>query len=429
MPTLPKQRVLIVDDSKIVRTTIARLIRNSFDVREEPDGEAGWAALEQDPAIVVVISDLHMPKLDGFALLEKIRHASNGRLKDMPVIMISGNEDDATKKKARAAGANDFITKSTDGTEILSRIDNLLRLVQTKQDLQASQEALANTVIRDPLTGTFTPQYLATEGAKQFSHARRHNAPLSTIAFRIESHAENIQKVGKDVADQLLARVAKLVMKNLRAEDSMGRTGEASFIVIVPSTSAQQAVAFAKRLREQLEAAKVNFRDHVLRMRTSVGIASLGHDSAGSIEELMKAAVQRLERAAQGVPSVGTAPAPAPAPARAPAPVPAPVAAAAQAAPSLGMPSFDFLDAPAAPAPAPAAAAPAASAALAHPGGIPPEIEKAVETFEYANVEQLGDASAEVLRRVLPFLHAACRRLQIDLPVDRILGAIKSRRK
>jgi two-component system, cell cycle response regulator len=381
MADASKQRVLIVDDSKIVRTTIARLIRTTFDVREEADGEAGWAALEADPSIAVVISDLHMPKLDGFGLIEKIRGASNGRIKDMPVIMISGNEDDATKKKARAAGANDFITKSTDGTEILSRIDNLLRLVQTKQDLHASQEALANTVIRDPLTGTFTPQYLATEGAKHFSHARRHGSALSAIAFRIESHPENVQKVGKDVADQLLARVAKLVLKNLRTEDSMGRTGEASFVVLSPSTSAQQAVAFAKRLRDQLEAAKVNFRDHVLRMRTSVGIASLGHDSAASIEELMKAAVQRLERSAQGAPSIAD-------PQEAPTPPPAPAKSA----------------------------------------GLPPEIEKAVETLEYANVERLGDNSAEVLRRVLPFLHAACRRLQIELPVDQILKALKSRR-
>jgi diguanylate cyclase (GGDEF)-like protein len=387
MANAPKQRVLIVDDSKIVRTTIARLIRSSFDVREEPDGEAGWAALESDTAIVVVISDLHMPKLDGFGLIEKIRGASNARVKDMPVIMISGNEDDATKKKARAAGANDFITKSTDGTEILSRIDNLLRLVQTKQDLQASQEALANTVIRDPLTGTFTPQYLATEGAKHFSHARRHGSALSTIAFRIESYTENVQKVGKDVADQLLARVAKLVLKNLRAEDSMGRTGEATFLVVSPSTSAQQAVAFAKRLRDQLDAAKVNFRDHVLRMRASVGIASLGHDSAASIEELMKAAVQRMERAAQGVPSIADSEEPAPAPVRAPAPAAPP------------------------------------------PAGLPDEIEKAVQAFEYANVERLGEGSAEVLRRVLPFLHAACRRLQIELPVDKILEALKSRRR
>lgn len=373
-----KQRVLIIDDSKIVRTTIARLIRTSFDVREEADGEAGWTALEGDPSIVVVISDLHMPKMDGFALLEKIRAASSARVRDMPVIMISGNEDDATKKKARAAGANDFITKSTDGTEILSRIDNLLRLVQTKQDLDASREAIANTVTRDPLTGTFTPHYLATEGGKLFSHARRHGSALSAICFRIDSHAENVQKVGKDVAGQLLARVAKLVMNNLRAEDSMGRTGESTFLVLSPSTSGQQAAAFAKRLRDQLEAAKVNFREHVLRMRTSVGIASLGNDTANSIEELMKAAAQRLERAAQ-----------------------------------QGVPSLAGLEEP----------APAKLAAL------PEEIDKAVQAFEYANVEKLGEGAAEVLRRLLPFLHAACRRLQVELPVDKILEALKARRK
>jgi diguanylate cyclase (GGDEF)-like protein len=378
MPNPSKQRVLIVDDSKIVRTTIARLIRTSFDVREEADGEAGWAALEADPSIVVVISDLHMPKMDGFALLERIRSAPTARIKDMPVIMISGNEDDAIKKKARAAGANDFITKSTDGTEILSRIDNLLRLVQTKQDLDASRDALANTVTRDPLTGTFTPHYLATEGGKLFSHARRHGSALSVIGFRIESHGENVQKVGKDIAGQLLARVAKLVMSNLRAEDSMGRTGEATFLVISPSTSAPQAAAFAKRLRDQLDAAKVNYRDQVLRMRASVGIASVGHDSAASIEELMKAAAQRMERAVQqGVPSL---------------------AGHEEAAP---------------PRPAP----------------LPAELERAVHALEQANVEKLGDASTEALRRLLPFLHAACRRLQIDLPMDKIVEALKARRK
>jgi two-component system cell cycle response regulator len=375
MATPPKQRVLIIDDSKIVRTTIARLIRTSFDVREEADGEAGWAALEADPSIVVVISDLHMPKMDGFALLEKIRAASNARMRDMPVIMISGNEDDATKKKARSAGANDFITKSTDGTEILSRIDNLLRLVQTKQDLDTTREAMSNTVTRDPLTGTFTPHYLATEGGKLFSHARRHGSALSAICFRIESHAENVQKVGKDVAGQLLARVAKLVMGNLRTEDSMGRTAEATFLVLSPSTSGQQAAAFAKRLRDQLEAAKVNFREHVLRMRTSIGIASLGQDSANSIEELMKAAAQRLD-AAQGAPSVA------------------------------GLESVP-----------------------PKPAGLPEDLDKAVQAFEYANVEKLGDGSAEILRRLLPFLHAACRRLQVELPVDKILEALKARRK
>src|SRR5258705_1652101 len=139
---IPKQRVLLVDDSKIVRTTISRLIRKSFDVREEANGEAGWQAIATDPSIVVVFSDIQMPVLDGFALLERIRKSEEPRIRAMPVIVISGDEDDATKKRARAAGANDFITKTTDGTEILSRIDNLLHLVEAKQQLVVSKQAV-----------------------------------------------------------------------------------------------------------------------------------------------------------------------------------------------------------------------------------------------------------------------------------------------
>jgi len=152
-------------------------------------------------------------------------------------------------------------------------------------------------------------------------------------------------------------------------------------------------------LRDQLEAAKVNYREHVLRMRTSIGIASLGHDSAGTIDELMKAAIQRLERATpQGMPSVAPSGAP-------------------SLAPSIAA-SLAGED-----------AAHAAHAAPAKSAGLPAEIENAIQAFEYAHVEKLGEGSAEVLRRLLPFLYAACRRLQIELPVDKILEALKARRK
>jgi len=155
---IPKQRVLIVDDSKIVRTTIARLIRATFDVREEANGEAGWQAIASDPSIVAVFSDILMPELDGFALLERIRKSENERIRRIPVIVISGDEDDATKKRARAAGANDFITKTTDGTEILSRIDNLLHLMEAKQSSPrtiSSPKARSATLTRAATAGRF----------------------------------------------------------------------------------------------------------------------------------------------------------------------------------------------------------------------------------------------------------------------------------
>src|SRR2546422_2217884 len=218
---IPKQRVLLVDDSRIVRTTISRLIRKSFDVREEANGEAGWQAITTDPSIVVVFSDLQMPVLDGFALLERIRQSEDPRVRGIPVIVISGDEEDATKKRARAAGANDFITKTTDGTEILSRIDNLLHLVEAKQQLVVSKQALDQTVTRDPVTGTFTPHYLATEGGKHYSHARRHGGPLSLLTFPMDSYGENPEEVGKNVADHLLAKVANVVIGTPRADESL----------------------------------------------------------------------------------------------------------------------------------------------------------------------------------------------------------------
>jgi diguanylate cyclase (GGDEF)-like protein len=373
-----KQRVLIVDDSRIVRTTIARLIRSTFEVREEANGEAGWKAISTDPSIVVLFSDIQMPELDGFGLLERIRKSEDQRVKGMPVIVISGDEDDATKKRAREAGANDFITKTTDGTEILSRIDNLLHMVETRQKLAVSTKTLEQTAIRDPVTGAFTPQFLVVEGNKHFAHARRHGGPLSVLAFRVETYGDIARKAGKNVADQLLARLAKLVMGTLRAEDSMGRVGEATFAVIFSGTSSQQALAFASRLQEQLSKAQVTYQNQVFRFVTSTGLAGLDTDPAKSVEDLMKLALQRLQDPASQKAS--------------------PAVAQAQASPMKVL-------------------------------GLPSDIETAVKAIESTNPERLGEAGNEVLRRLLPFLVAACRRLNVELPADKIVQALKTRQK
>jgi two-component system, cell cycle response regulator len=376
---IPKQRVLVVDDSRIVRTTIARLIRKSFDVREEADGEAGWQAISTDPSIVVVFSDIQMPKLDGFALLERMRTSQDPRVKSMPVIMISGDEEDATKKRARAAGANDFITKTTDGTEILSRIDNLLHLVEAKQQLVVTKEAVDQTATRDPITGAFTPHYLMIEGGKHFSHARRHGGSLSVLIFRVDTYGEISEKVGKLVADQLLARIAKLVMGTLRAEDSMGRASESSFAVIFPGTSSQQALAFARRMAEQLEKSSVTYRNQVLRIGTSVGLAALDVDTATSVEELVKLAQQRLQDAAN----------------------------------RKAQQRIVNQD----------------EVSLMKPVNLPSDIERAVQVIENAKGDQLGEAGAEALRRMLPFVLAVCRRLNVELPLDKITQAIRNQIK
>jgi diguanylate cyclase (GGDEF)-like protein len=374
---IPEKRVLIVDDSKFVRTTFNRILSASFAVKECVDGEAGWQQIEADPSIVMVVSDLDMPKLDGYGLLERIRGSADARVKALPVIIISGNQNEAAKKRARDLGANDFVSKEADAPEVLSRIDNLLKLIRASSELEKNKQVIEQTATHDPLTGTFTPHTLMIEGRKHFSHARRHGGQISVMAFRIDSFPDVVKAAGRDVADQLLARIAKLVSGTLRQEDSIGRAAEATFVVISTGAGATQVMAFARRLYGQLAAAAVAYRGQPLRIVSSFGIAS-PQDTAGSIEELVKLALARMQKAA-----------------------------AAQGERIVGADEI------------------AAVKPVAKPATLPGEIERAVAVLQQVNAERLGDqAAGEILRRLLPFLQGAFKRVKIDLPVDRIAALL-----
>jgi diguanylate cyclase (GGDEF)-like protein len=297
--TVDKPRVLIVDDSKAVRSAVAKVIRSFFDTCEAVDGEAGWAEIERDPSIAVVISDLGMPRLDGFGLLQRIRSSTSPRIRELPFLVLSGDEDDATRRRARDQGANDFINKSIRGVEAVARIDNLLRLVQAKHDLEASHQAFKvddDEQMWDRLTGAFTFAYLLSEGAKHFATARGQGTPLSAVSLRIDNYAEIEAKFGKAAAGQLLGRLVKLLQGMLRAEDAMGRTGEALFSVLLPGTSAEQAVAVAQRLRQRLDSARITHGAEAVGIQTSLGVAALGNDNVASVEELLKVSAGRLQR-------------------------------------------------------------------------------------------------------------------------------------
>jgi len=399
-----EKRVLIVDDSKFVRTTFNRILRSSFVVLEAVDGDAAWKTIQEDSSIVMVFSDLDMPKLDGFGLLRLIRGAKDERIRKLPVIVISGSQDQAANSRARQAGANDFISKSAEAPDVLARIEEMLRSVKPSPRPEAAVPQLAPAQAtatqeiatiqaaaqqpaaptQDPLTGTLTSASLLGEARRQFSHARRHGGQLSIMAFRVDSHVEAVRDAGKEVSDQVLARIAKMIQGMLRTEDSFGRVAEATFMVISAGSGAPQMTGFARRLHSQLESAQVRHGNRVLKIRTSFGLASLAAATA-SVEDLMKVALQRLQAAGTrpADPIVGEPEAAATPPAAAPA---ATLAAAA----------------PAAAASAAIASVASSTIAPAAPGAASQnDVGRALEMLAKADPKQLDDASEAVLRGFL----------------------------
>ena len=117
-----RPRILIVDDDDSIRTTLAQhLVMSGFDVVEATDGMAGllqYTSRRPD----LVLSDLAMPRADGFTLIQKIREAGA-----TPIIVLSVRGGDIDKVRALDLGADDFVVKPFSSPELLARVRAQLR--------------------------------------------------------------------------------------------------------------------------------------------------------------------------------------------------------------------------------------------------------------------------------------------------------------
>jgi len=119
-------RVLIIDDHQANIEALRRILSSAgfVSVNSTTDPING-VALVQTWAPDLVLLDLHMPQLDGFGVLEAIRPQLTGG-SYLPVLMLTGDSTNETKRRALVSGAKDFLTKPFDATEAILRIGNLL---------------------------------------------------------------------------------------------------------------------------------------------------------------------------------------------------------------------------------------------------------------------------------------------------------------
>ena len=288
-------RVLIVDDSRMVRAMIIKRIREHYDFREEVDGEAGWQALVLDHSIHLVISDLSMPILDGYGLLTRIRESKLARIRDMPVVIISGEESEEALERAKALGVSDFISKSIGGAELLARIDSLVKLSLTQNQLKENREQQ----VQDPDTGLFTRKYIELQAAQAMSHAMRHDSQVSAMVMGFDRFPALREEHGAEVMQQLQMRFSKMLSNKMRKEDSLGHFAGSQFAVISPGTPYPACESFANRLREAIAVANISLHGQRLSLSVSVGVANTPEDRVTSAGALLELAGTRLKTAQQ----------------------------------------------------------------------------------------------------------------------------------
>lgn len=288
-------RVLIVDDSRMVRASIIKHIRGSFDCREESDGEAAWQALVVDPAIELLITDIGMPRLDGYGLVERVRESKLARLQNLPVVIISGDEDDAAKEKARQLGATDFITKGIGAAELLARLNSLTRLAQTRRELDESRAALANQSPLDPASGLATRSYLNLRGEQDLSLARREQGSISAIVIEIDHFDSLSTWHGSGVAQLVAKKLSKILSSKIRHEDTVAELSPGQFAVLSPVSDAVACCAFALRLQAAIEKLVLAYREERIRISITAGVASSDVDGMTTVSHLLGVATGRVQ--------------------------------------------------------------------------------------------------------------------------------------
>jgi two-component system cell cycle response regulator len=265
-----------------------------YEVAVVGDGNQALAAARLGVPDLVVL-DLRLPGLDGMGVLDALR--ADLHTTEVPVILLSGQADDATRVRALDLGSADFIQKPASLQELRARIERTLRLTRRHSHLRA----LAQT---DVLTGLANLRAFRSRLDDEVRRARRYGTPLTCIMADMDHLKPVNDAFGHAAGDRAIASVADVLRSQLRATDLGARYGGDEFVLLLPHTSAGDGRILAERLCQRLTGADLRVGDRKVSLRTSFGVAELdpeeGPDDAAALVRHADEALYAAKRSGRG---------------------------------------------------------------------------------------------------------------------------------
>lgn len=269
-----KPRVLIADDSRIVRAAIMKQVQGIFDFSEACDGEQAWDMLQKDPSIRVVVTDLTMPKLDGYGLLARIRQAGDERLRHLPVVVVSGNDGPEERERAKAAGATHLIVKSVNTPHLLSQLNELMNLTASQSDYIQGLQDLMRVPAEQQDRDMMSADQLFDRARHMLDYALRFKRNVVMLSMCIGvRHTPEKDQLPPPLAGVMKA-IGSLLQASLRQTDAVAKVSAAEFAIASGSIGLEAARRLAERLTGAIAGANI-LEEQGVSFIASCGIMSL----------------------------------------------------------------------------------------------------------------------------------------------------------
>jgi len=304
--------VLLVDDQLIIGEAIRRMVVKQVNMDFHFCSSAQEAlAIAKEVKPTVILQDLIMPGVDGLSLVHQYR--SNAETSRIPIIVLSGKEDPATKREAFRAGASDYVIKLPDEIELIARIQShskaYLHQLQRDEAYRALRESqrqllemnfeLQRLTNLDGLTGLSNRRYFDRYIDVEWTRAIETRGLLSLLMVDIDDFKHFNDTSGHLAGDAILKKVSEVIQNLYRSSvDCAARFGGDEFAIVLTGLPPVDHNATAERLRREIEGLQLVHPDCASRFLTvSVGAASMVPDAGESTYALIDAADRALYKA------------------------------------------------------------------------------------------------------------------------------------
>jgi two-component system cell cycle response regulator len=295
--TFPRANILVVDDSESLRTSIKNILLQSNLIANCYEAGTGLEAMKLllEKEVDLVLCDVVMPEFDGRKFLAlKGQHP---RLNDIPVIMLTSQEDVGLKIQTLEQGASDYILKPFNEGELLARVKVHLKLKFLQDQLKKKNAELHQLAGIDQMTGFSNRHRFMESFERELFRSKRHKIDLSFVIFDIDFFKQVNDRFGHLVGDAVLMQIGRMISQRVRLSDLIGRYGGDELILLLPQTDLPGALQLSEKIRLQIETAEFTGAPQPLKMTASAGVGSYPHLSFSTVDELVQKADEALYRA------------------------------------------------------------------------------------------------------------------------------------